>query len=86
MSPRVPNILAGVLALGTILASAADTRAQPATAPPPKEATKARTLKLPETSYRYADIELPAHFKSRAVRDLDIRREGWRHAPSSETG
>ncbi|MBN9121222.1 MAG: c-type cytochrome [Planctomycetes bacterium] len=32
---------------------------------------KARTLKLPATPYNYADVELPAHFRTRAVRDLD---------------
>src|SRR5262245_61431071 len=31
----------------------------------------ARTLRLPETPYRYADIELPAHFKTRAARRFD---------------
>ncbi len=71
MKPRVPKMLTGMLALSALLASAADGRAQPATAPPPKEVAKARTLKLPETPYQYADIELPAHFKARAVRDLD---------------
>src|SRR5262249_38271380 len=30
-----------------------------------------RTLRLPETPYRYADIELPAHFKTRAARRFD---------------
>src|SRR4051812_49231190 len=60
-----------MLALSAVLASAADGRAQPAIAPPPKQAANTRTLILPETPYKYADIELPAHFKSRAVRDLD---------------
>src|SRR5262249_23840887 len=31
----------------------------------------ARTLRLPETPYRYADVELPAHFQSRAARRFD---------------
>ena len=30
-----------------------------------------RTLRLPETPYRYADIELPAHFKTAAARRFD---------------
>src|SRR5262249_49794810 len=29
------------------------------------------TLRLPETPYRYAKIELPAHFKTRAVQRAD---------------
>lgn len=32
---------------------------------------KVRTLRLPETPYRYSDAELPAHFKSPEVRRLD---------------
>ncbi len=44
---------------------------QPASAPSPKEVAKLRSLKLPDTPYNYANVELPAHFKSRAVRDLD---------------
>lgn len=41
-------------------------------APQPREAAiRTLKLKLPETSYSYANIELPAHFKTRAVRDLD---------------
>jgi cytochrome c peroxidase len=36
----------------------------------PREA-KIRTLRLPEKPYHYADVELPAHFKARVVRDLD---------------
>jgi cytochrome c peroxidase len=30
-----------------------------------------RTLRLPETPYHYADIDLPAHFRSRAARRFD---------------
>lgn len=70
MRPGGPHILAAVLAVGAGLASASVAVAQPATAPPPKEA-KVRTLKLPEKPYNYAAVELPAHFNSRAVRDLD---------------
>lgn len=71
MTPRVPNVLAGVLTLGAVLATATAACAEPAIAPLPKEVAKARTLKLPDPPYRYADIELPAHFQARAVRDLD---------------
>src|SRR5262245_10402130 len=74
MNPRVPYV-AGVLALGACLASGPVATAQPAPAPPPKEvparAEKLRVLKLPETPYNYANVELPAHFRTRAVRDLD---------------
>src|SRR6516162_6158026 len=31
----------------------------------------ARTLRLPDTPYRYADVELPAHFKTAAARRFD---------------
>src|SRR5262249_41430552 len=31
----------------------------------------ARTLRLPETPYRYAEVELPAHFKTAAARRFD---------------
>jgi len=30
-----------------------------------------RTLRLPDTPYRYADVELPAHFKTAAAMRLD---------------
>jgi cytochrome c peroxidase len=62
-----------VVAACAVLASAAPlAAAEPAPAPhAPREGARARTLKLPDTPYRYADLELPAHFKLRAVRDLD---------------
>jgi len=37
---------------------------------PAKPSTE-RTLKLPETPYRYSDLELPAHFKTPAARRFD---------------
>lgn len=73
MSPRVSHILLGVLALGVSLAGGMAFAADPA--PPLKEtknqAAKIRVLKLPDTPYKYAGIELPAHFQSRNIRDLD---------------
>ena len=62
-----------MLALGVTLAANSLASAQPATAPSPKEVKSdiVRTLKLPETPYNYANIDLPAHFKTRAVRNLD---------------
>jgi cytochrome c peroxidase len=71
MNPRVSSILAGLFTFGISLVCGSGVSAQP-TAPSPKEVTaKARVLRLPETPYNYANIELPAHFKSRNVRDLD---------------
>jgi cytochrome c peroxidase len=37
----------------------------------PAEAPEQRTLRLPETPYRYADLDLPAHFKSPVARRFD---------------
>ncbi len=77
MSPCRPPALYGILALCASLAlgSVAIAQPGPATAPPPREAgnkpAQVRTLRLPESPYRYANIELPSHFKSRTVRDLD---------------
>lgn len=77
MSPRVPNIFAGILALSASLASGSIASAQAglAVAPSPREAGKktaeVRRLHLPEKPFNYANVELPAHFKTRAVRDLD---------------
>jgi cytochrome c peroxidase len=48
-----------------------------AAAPPGRDTGQAlkpstqRTLRLPEKTYRYADVELPAHFKTRAARRFD---------------
>jgi hypothetical protein len=67
MRLRVPEIRAALPAVVLVLASGAVAAAEPA--PPPKEVPvraerveKARTLKLPETPYNYANVELPAHF------------------------
>jgi cytochrome c peroxidase len=67
----VSHILTGALAFGVSLLSGSVAGAEP-TAPPPRELTaKIRVLRLPETSYTYANIELPTHFRARNVRDLD---------------
>jgi cytochrome c peroxidase len=57
----------------------------PAKEVPEKEkvAAVARKLVLPETPYKYANIELPEHFKTRAVRDLDNTP---RENPITDTG
>jgi cytochrome c peroxidase len=49
------------------------TAAAPPAAPttPAVKPSTARKLRLPETPYRYADVELPAHFQSRAARRFD---------------
>jgi cytochrome c peroxidase len=39
--------------------------------PPDTRPSTARTLRLPDPAYRYADPELPAHFKSPAAQRLD---------------
>jgi cytochrome c peroxidase len=37
----------------------------------PAKPSTARTLRLPETPHRYADLDLPAHFKTPAARSFD---------------
>src|SRR5262249_51786418 len=37
----------------------------------PARPSTARTLRLPDTPYRYADVELPAHFQTPAARSFD---------------
>jgi cytochrome c peroxidase len=39
--------------------------------PAPVVPSTARTLRLPDTPYRYADVELPAHFNTTAARRFD---------------
>src|SRR6516225_17139 len=38
---------------------------------PPVKPSTLRTLRLPETPYRYADIDLPAHFRTPAAMRFD---------------
>jgi cytochrome c peroxidase len=45
--------------------------AQATTEPAPVKPSTARTLRLPETPYRYADLDLPAHFRTPAARRFD---------------
>jgi cytochrome c peroxidase len=56
-------LVAGVTPVGSV----AGGRDAPAAA----ESARVRTLRLPETPYRYAGVELPAHFNTQAVRRLD---------------
>jgi cytochrome c peroxidase len=63
----------GSIALALAMAQAGNVRADPPTKedqPPVKPSTE-RTLRLPETPYRYADLELPPHFRTPAARRLD---------------
>jgi cytochrome c peroxidase len=39
--------------------------------PPRVKPSTERTLRLPDTPYHYADVDLPAHFKTRAARRFD---------------
>jgi len=57
------------LSLG-LLALAGMARADPPEKAALKPSTE-RTLRLPDTPFRYADIELPAHFKTAAARRFD---------------
>jgi cytochrome c peroxidase len=66
----------GLLALSLIALAFALVRSS--LADPPAEVAEAavkpsteRTLRLPETPYRYADLDLPAHFKTAAARRFD---------------
>jgi cytochrome c peroxidase len=49
----------------------AESSAPGAGAKPPVGPSAARTLRLPDTPYRYADVDLPAHFKTPAARRFD---------------
>jgi cytochrome c peroxidase len=63
------GLFALVLALDALRAAeptARSTEDKPAVKP-----STERTLRLPDTPYRYADLELPAHFNTRAARRFD---------------
>jgi cytochrome c peroxidase len=68
-------LAAGLLALAPVLSLPPNTRAeQPASDAADRAALKPsteRTLRLPETPDRYADIDLPAHFRTPAARRFD---------------
>ncbi len=63
---RIQAALGGVF-LGALVAAVPQGRAAEESATPPAR----RSLHLPATPYRYADVELPAHFKTDAVRRAD---------------
>ena len=62
MRRMVILVLAAVLIAGSGLGPAPRAADLPA---------KARSLRLPETPYRYAGVELPEHFKTLVVRRFD---------------
>src|SRR5262245_30907374 len=66
-APSLASALVGVLAL----AGAAGAEAPAEGGKTPVKVSAKGRLRLPETPYRYADVELPAHFKTRAARRFD---------------
>ena len=60
-----------VLVLALAGRGAADQPAASAEDRPAVKPSTARTLHLPETPYHYADVDLPAHFKSSAAKRFD---------------
>jgi cytochrome c peroxidase len=59
----------GLLALAG--SGRADSSTRDAEKNTPVKPSTARTLRLPDTPYRYADLDLPAHFKSPVARQFD---------------
>src|SRR5579872_1019242 len=67
-------VLSGpALTLALILAGSgrADSPAKDAVEAAPIKPSTERTLRLPEAPYHYADLDLPAHFKTPGARRLD---------------
>jgi cytochrome c peroxidase len=69
---------AGVASLALLALTAAWIGTSPAAAPAKEEGSKSpvkpstlRTLRLPEKPFNYADIELPAHFRTAAARNFN---------------
>jgi cytochrome c peroxidase len=75
MRNRTPWLMSALAAaLVTAWEAAAADKGAPAAgegAKAPAKPLARRTLRLPETPYRYADVELPAHFKTFAARRFD---------------
>ncbi len=65
------GLLALALALALLANGRADSSAKDAVDKPALKPSTERTLRLPETLDRYADIDLPAHFKTAAARRFD---------------
>jgi cytochrome c peroxidase len=80
-----PALLAA-LALGGVDAAGPPTKQGVAPGSVAKASAKSsapRRLRLPDTPYRYADVELPAHFKTAAARRFDNTP---RNNPVTDTG
>src|ERR1041385_742868 len=56
--------LAGIVSVSMLVAGMANAQT-------PLKPSNERKLTLPETPYRYADVELPAHFNTPTARRLD---------------
>jgi cytochrome c peroxidase len=65
------NLIALTLALAQVGNSRADSPGKDTEATPVLKPSTERTLRLPETPARYADLDLPAHFQTRAARRFD---------------
>ena len=71
MTPRVHRLVAVVAACGLALTASEWTAKIRAQAGKAAVASTSRTLRLPHVPYRYADIELPAHFTAPAAKQFD---------------
>src|SRR5579871_4223501 len=70
--PRGPAVLClGLFALALTGGAPAAPPVDTAADKPPLKPSTERTLHLPEPPFRYADIDLPAHFRTRAARRFD---------------
>jgi cytochrome c peroxidase len=65
------GLVALALALAQVTTSQAAAPGQATEAQPALKPSTERTLRLPETPARYADLDLPAHFQTRAARRFD---------------
>jgi cytochrome c peroxidase len=75
---------AGALFLG-LLTLTGRTRADPPEPKTPVKPSTERKLCLPDTPFHYADIELPAHFKTPSARRFDNTPEGNRLTDAGAT-
>jgi cytochrome c peroxidase len=61
----------GLIALAVVRAGSGSAASPDAEVRPAVKPSTARTLILPDTPYRYADLDLPAHFRTPAARRFD---------------
>jgi cytochrome c peroxidase len=71
MNGRLPRLGAFALALALAGYASAAPPAKDAEGKPTVKPSTERTLRLPDKPYRYADVELPAHFRTPAARRFD---------------